>query len=208
MEGLVRSAYSTSASASAVTSTMHQWTGRLRRYRAPLRAMMASWRTVSASVRIVPTAENAQALELAPLDLDLLLGESAAGAAEVARAHLPLLRPELLVDLPLDGEAVAVPARNVVGELAAHRGAFHDHVFQHLVEEVAQVQRPVRVRWTVVEHEQLPPCVLAQDLLVDLSLEPRLHLRRLAFGELRAHRKRGLRQVDGVLEVHRESPGK
>ena len=163
---------------------------------------------VHGEVRIVPARQDAQAQEPAPLHLDLLLGELPAGAAEVARAHVPLLRPELLVDLQLDGQAVAVPARDEVRELAAHRGVLHHDVLEHLVEEVPQVDRAVGVRRPVVEDELLAAGVLAQDLLVDLPLLPRLHLRRLPLRELRTHGEARPGQVDRILEVHGGKSGR
>src|SRR5229473_7631702 len=165
-------------------------------------------RVLHGQVRIVPACQDAEALELAPLHVDLLLGELPASAAEVARAHVPLLRPELLVDLQLDGQAVAVPPRDEVREPAAHRGVLHHDVLQNLVDEVPQVDRSVRVRRPVVEDELLAAGVPAQDLLVDLALDPRLDLRGLALGELRAHRESRPGQVDRVLEVHGGKSGR
>src|SRR5207237_1779427 len=48
----------------------------------------------------------------------------------------------------------------------------------------------------------LASLVLRDELLVDLPLEPRAHLDRLALGQGGAHRKAGLGQIDGFLELH------
>src|SRR2546430_4354108 len=108
-------------------------------------------------------------------------------------------------DLTVTGvQTCALPIYEV-GELPAHRGVLHHDVFQDLVQEVPQVDRAVGVRRTVVEDEPLVPGVPAQDLLVDLPLQPRLDLRGLALGELGAHREGGPGKVDGVLEIHGKS---
>src|SRR3984893_18726422 len=66
-------------------------------------------------VGVVPAGEDPQTLEILPLQVDLLLCVLAAGAADPGDAHHPRLRAELLVHLPHDGEAVAVPTRHEVG---------------------------------------------------------------------------------------------
>jgi hypothetical protein len=53
-------------------------------------------------VRVVPLAEDAEALELRPLDPDELLGVGPALLAERDRREVLLLRAEVLVDLELD----------------------------------------------------------------------------------------------------------
>ncbi len=69
----------------------------------------------------VPEPADPQALELLALDADVLLGVGPAGAADLDGAHVLLLGAELLVDLLLDRQTVAIPARNVGGVEAHHR---------------------------------------------------------------------------------------
>ena len=76
-------------------------------------------------VGIVPVADDAEALELLALHIEPVLGELAAFLAErlhrVAIGEIRLLaifRAVLLLDLPFDRQAVAVPARHVVGVIA------------------------------------------------------------------------------------------
>src|SRR3546814_8320448 len=70
-----------------------------------------------------PVADHAEALEFRGLDLHPLRGEIAALAAELQHRHRVLVLAGgavLLLDLPLDRQAVAVPARHIVGVLAEH----------------------------------------------------------------------------------------
>ena len=102
-------------------------------------------------VGVVPAAEDADALELGALEVDVLLRVLAAGAADGDGVHLEFFAAELLVDLDLDGEAVAVPAGDVGGVEAGHGLGFDDEVLDALVEGVAEVDGSVGVGRAVVE---------------------------------------------------------
>ena len=74
-------------------------------------------------IRIAPVALDAQPLELGALHVDPPLRELAAFAAELDDIDLVLvlaLGAVLFLDLPLDRQAVAVPAGHVVRVLAHH----------------------------------------------------------------------------------------
>ena len=103
------------------------------------------------SVGIVPAAEDADALELRALQVDVLLRVLAAGVADRDGVHLELLAAELLVDLDLDGQAVAVPAGDVGRVEAGHGLGLDDEVLEALVERVAQVDGAVGVGRAVVQ---------------------------------------------------------
>ena len=64
-------------------------------------------------IRMLPVAEDAEPLELPGHHVDESLGVGAAGASEIGRAHLALLRPELAVHLQLDRQSVTVVSRHV-----------------------------------------------------------------------------------------------
>ena len=94
-------------------------------------------------VRVRPVAEDPEPPELLALDVDELERVVAAAAALLGRIHgaahvAPgLVEPELLVDLMLDGQAVAVPAGHVDGIVAEHRPGLDDDVLEDLVERGA-----------------------------------------------------------------------
>ena len=102
-------------------------------------------------VGIVPAAEDAEALELGALEVDVLLRVLAAGAADGDGVHFELFAAELLVDLDLDGQAVAVPAGDVGGVEAGHGLGLDDEVLDALVQRVAEVDGAVGVGRAVVE---------------------------------------------------------
>ncbi len=61
----------------------------------------------------VPFAENAEALELFRLELHVFVRIFKAQFANFHDRHLAQFRPNLLLDFVLDGQAMAVPARDV-----------------------------------------------------------------------------------------------
>ena len=71
----------------------------------------------------MPVAENTKALEFLGLNVEPVRGKIPAFLAEFTDRHLVLvlaLLAILLLDLPFDRQAVAVPSRNIVGVLAKH----------------------------------------------------------------------------------------
>ena len=87
-----------------------------------------------------------------------MLGELAAFATHLVDRHRVLVLGGLalfLLDLPLDRQAVAVPAGDVVGVLAEHLLRAVDDVLQDLVERGADVQMAVGVGRPVVQDELL-----------------------------------------------------
>ena len=128
-------------------------------------------------VRRVPVADDAEALELLALDTDPMLGEFPAFLAELDDRHLVLvflLLAVFFLDLPFDGQAVAIPARHVVGVPAHHLLGAVDHVLEDLVEGRADVQVSVGVGRAVVEDEFLPPPARLAELGEEPVLLPAL----------------------------------
>ena len=155
---------------------------------------------VEREVRVIPVAQDAQALEALALQVDVLDGKLVAQLANLRDARLvELLRAEFLLDLVLDGLAVAVPTGDVGGLIALHRLVAVDHVFGDLVHRVAQVDGTVGIRRTVVQHELLVALVLLEHELVDVVLLPALQAIRLALRQGRPHGELGLGQVHGLL---------
>ena len=102
-------------------------------------------------VRVVPLAEDAEALEIGALDIDELFGVLAAGAADLDGGHVGLLAAEFVIDLDFDGQAVAIPAGHV-GRIEAHHGfGLDDEVLEDLVERGAEMDAAVGVGRAVVE---------------------------------------------------------
>ena len=162
-------------------------------------------RVVHGGVGIVPVADHAEPLELVALHVDPVLGEGAAVGAELADRDGILVAPLLavgLLHLPLDGQAVAVPARHVDRILAQHLLGADDDILQDLVQRRAEVKVAVGIGRAVVEDELGPPGrVLPEKRSVKSDLFPARSHRRLAFRQPRLHGEGGARHEDGIAIV-------
>src|ERR1700675_192065 len=69
-------------------------------------------RRVHGEVRFFPLPQDAQSLELTPVNFDITRSEFSTPPAKLRRRHLSL-STKLLLHFRLDGQAVAIPARNV-----------------------------------------------------------------------------------------------
>ena len=155
---------------------------------------------VQREVGVVPIAQHAQALEALALQVDVLNGELVAQLADLGdRRVVELLGAELLLDLVLDGLAMAIPAGNVRRLKALHGLVAVDDVLGDLVHGVAQVDRAVGIRRTVVQDELLVALVLLEHELIHVVLLPALEALRLALRQGRPHGELGLGQVHGLL---------
>ena len=156
---------------------------------------------VHGEVRVVPVARHAQPLELLALHVDPVRGEGTAFLAEVVDGHVVLvasLLAILLLDLPLDGKAVAVPARHVVGIEALHLARAGDDVLEDLVEGVADVQVAVGVGGAVMQHVFGAAGRLLAERVVKVDRLPALQKLRLALRQTSLHGEAGLGQEHGV----------
>ena len=150
------------------------------------------------AVRIVPIAENAQALEVGALLLDLF---GRVGARKALRLVDGKVLAVELFDLHFDRHAVAVPARNVGGEEAFERLFLEDDVLQDLVDGVAEVNRAVRIGRAVVKNELLRVAARIDDAVVNLSFFPAANPGGFALGEVPTHREGRIRQIERILLV-------
>ena len=106
-------------------------------------------------------------------------------------------------DLPFDRQAVAIPARHIVGVFAHHLLGTHDHVFEDLVQRMADVQMTVGVGRAVMQHKLLAPFTRGTLKGVHAHLFPTRQGFRLALRQARTHGKFGLRQKYRVFVIGR-----
>ena len=145
---------------------------------------------IERQIGVVPVAEHAQTTEAGLLELDVLDSELVAELTNLGRGGLvELLGAELLLDLVLYRLAVAVPTGDIGNLITLHHPVAVDHVLGDLVHGVADVDRAVGVRRTVVQHELLMTLVLLQNLLVDLVVLPVLESLGLGLGKTGTHGK-------------------
>ena len=159
------------------------------------------------AVGVGPVAGDPQPLEFLALDIDPALGETAAFLAEIHHINVVLVQPlgaVLFLDLPLDRQAVAIPARHVARVTPHHLLAAHHHVFQDLVQRVADVQMTVGVGRAVVQDEGLSIFriggLFAQPV-INPDRVPACQPFRLARRKAGAHRKIGFGQEHGSAVV-------
>src|SRR5690606_34807644 len=123
---------------------------------------------VHREIGIVPLADDAEALELLALDVDPVFGEAAAFGAKLAHRHRVLglaLRAVLFLDLPLDRQAVTVPAGNVARVPAEHLLRADDEILEDLVERVTDMEVAVGVGRAVVEDVGLTTLLLPKPVV-------------------------------------------
>ena len=132
-------------------------------------------REVHGGVAVGEVAGDAQTQELVALQVDVLAGVFAAGGAELFLRHLVLaaaLGAELLLDLPLDRQAVAVPARHIVDVIAQQEARADHEVLQRLVQGVADVDVAVGVGRAVVQHIERRLLRLTQGAQLAVQIPP------------------------------------
>ncbi len=151
---------------------------------------------IHGQVGMIPVADHAEADEILLLALDLLPGVFAAQFAELRWRYGFAV---FLFHLQFDGQAVAIPSRHIRCIETGECFRFDDDVLQHLVHRVAEVDVAVRIGRAVVQDEfRASRSRLADALVALLRLPLRQHLR-LALGEVAAHRKCGVRQIQRIL---------
>ena len=161
-------------------------------------------------VGLIEIALDAQTLEFLGLHRHPVLGVGAAFLAEFEHRRrflevglfLALGAVVLLLDLPFDRQAVAIPARHVVGIEPAHLERAGDHVFQDLVERMADMDIAVGVGRAVMQHIFRTSGGGGAKLVVKPHLLPAGNQFGLLLGQAAAHRKFGFRQIErlGIVE--------
>ena len=162
---------------------------------------------IHGGVGTVETPEDADPLELLALQVEKLFGKLAALPAHVERAHLQLLAAEHLVDLDLDGQAVAVPSRDIRSVESRHGLGLDHEILQTLVERGAQMDGSAGVGRPIVQDIKLGAAPGLANTLVNPHLLPAGQSLGLVLGQVGLHGKAGLRQVDGGFQVQRHSVG-
>ena len=161
-------------------------------------------------IRIGEIRHQAEPFELALLHLDPFRGVIAAFRTEFGARHVVLVTlflAVLFLDLPLDGQAVAVPAGHEGRVLAHHALRAHHHVLENAVQRMADMHVAIGIGRAVMEDELIrAPPRLAQ-LFVKVLVLPARQNARLLLREAGFHGKIGLRQEDGVAVIARAGIG-
>ena len=92
---------------------------------------------------------------------------------------------------------MAIPTGDVLRVKTGKLAAFDDHVFEHFVQCMADMQFAVGVRRAVMQHKQRLAVACHAQLFVQALLGPALGPSGFALGQIAAHRKRRVGQVQG-----------
>ena len=158
---------------------------------------------IESEVGIFPIAENAEAFELAALDVDELAGVFLRTAADLGGREAG----GGFDDAEFDREAVAVPAWNERRAEAGHRFGFHHEVLEDFVQRSAHVDIAIGEGRAVVEQVERGVLPALLDFGVEAAGFPLGEDFRFALGEARLHREIGFRKVDGVFVAAHERRG-
>jgi hypothetical protein len=161
-------------------------------------------------VGLVEITLDAQTLELLGLHRHPVLGIGAAFLAEFEHRcrflevglFLALGAVVFLLDLPLDRQAVAVPAGHVVAVVPAHLERAGDNILEDFVERMADMDVAVGIGRAVMQHVFRAAGGTGAQLVVKPHSLPSGDQFRLLLRQSPAHRKIGFRQVKrlGIIE--------
>ena len=108
---------------------------------------------VHGQVGVRPVSKHAHPHKIGLLGLDLLARIVTALLSELGCSHLVARLTHFLFNIELNGQAVAVPARDIGGIKARQRLGLDDDVFKDLVDGMPNVELTVGIGGTVVEDK-------------------------------------------------------
>ena len=136
---------------------------------------------------MIPVAEHTKANKVSLLQCDLRFGVRTRKFHHFFSGKIFAV---FFLDNDFDGHAVAIPTGNIDRVKTGKLFRFDDHVFQNLVDRMADVDRGVRVWRAIVQDEFRTAFGLLANLFVELALLPLRHPIGLALGQIAAHGKR------------------
>src|SRR5215469_6479751 len=143
--------------------------------------------------------EDADALKLLALQIEIFLRVLAACATHLRRSHLQFLAAKFFVDFDLNWKAVAIPSRDVWGVEAGHRLRFHNKIFERLIQCVAEVDLAVGIRRAVVQQVLGSTFSRFSNSLINADFLPEFQPFWLVLWQIRLHGEASFRQVQGVF---------
>ena len=107
----------------------------------------------------------------------------------------------LLLDLPFNRQPVAIPAGHIRRVFTEQALRAADHVFQNMVQRMADVHVAIGIRRAIMQDELLPPRPRFAHFMIQVLLVPARQNARLLLRQAGLHGEIGLRQEDSVFEV-------
>ena len=158
---------------------------------------------IHGEVRIVPLPDDAEALELLPLNLNPMLGEMPAFLPQLVYRHFVFfgaLFSVTLLDFPFDRETMAIPSRHVTRVFAHHLLGSDDHVLENFVQRMSDVKMSVGVGRSVMKNEGRSALLFAQPV-VNADPLPPFEPAGLPLRKARPHREIGFRKLESASVV-------
>ena len=138
------------------------------------------------------------------LRIDPILRISAAFGAELLLRHFVLVElflAILLLNFPLDGQAVAIPTGHIRRVFAKQSLRADDHVFEDMVERMANMHVAIGVWRAIMQDELFAPTAAIAQFRVEILLLPACENARLLLRKASLHRKVCFGQEDAVAIV-------
>src|SRR5882724_511519 len=145
-------------------------------------------------IGIVPLTENAEALEIFLVLLDVARGELPAEFAKLSRRNFSF-PAKLFFYLRFDGQAVAVPPGYVRRVMPCHAPGPDNQIFENFVEAGAEVDFPGGVGRAVMQDKERLAFASFEDALVDVFAVPGFELLGLILGQAGLHGELCFRKV-------------
>ena len=145
-------------------------------------------------VGVVPRPSHAQALELRALRVHPIAGKAATFFAEIQSRHIVFvlaLFAVFLLNLPLNRQAMTIPARHVGHVIAHHLPAADNHIFQDLIQRVSHMDVAIRIRRAIMQDPFGLALRFLPDLRIEIHIQPALRDLRLLLRQTAAHREIG-----------------
>ena len=107
----------------------------------------------------------------------------------------------LLLDLPFNGQAMAIPTGDIRRVFAQQRLRADNHIFQNMVQRVADMHVTIGIRRTIMQDELLAPTAAIAQFGIEIGRLPARQNARLFLRKASLHRKVGFGQEYAVAIV-------
>ena len=161
---------------------------------------------VHGQVGVRPVSKHAHPHKIGLLRFDLLARIVAALLSELGCSHLVAWLAHFLFNIELNGQAVAIPARDIGSVKARQRFGLDDDVFEYLIDGMPNVELTIGVGGAVVEDKGRFTLPRFTHLAIQIHRSPSLKTLGLALRQIGLHREIGLGEIQrGLVVTHTSS---
>ena len=157
-------------------------------------------------VRVLPVPQNTKAFKFITLDADKLLGILTAGFTHLSLTNGIFLRAEVLLNLQLNRQTMAIPARDIGSMEPLHPLDLQNDIFQGFVQGVANMNMTIGIGRSIMQDIGRPLRGASLKAAIQVQFSPALEHLRLTLEQVCLHRKIGFRKVQGLFVIHATTP--